>query len=196
MPKQDIPLWLATRLVSPGPAALVTCKYRDKVNVMAVGWTSALSQNPPCLGIAIHPTRFSYDLIRRSGQFGLSIPGRALAEAVARVGKLSGASGADKFRQAGLTWAEPKEIEAPLIAEALAWVECTLVDTFEIGDHTLFVGEVLRAAVEPAAFDALWLLPEDEEMRPVHHLGANAYALLGQSFTIALPEDRAGERGA
>ncbi len=195
MPKQDIPVWLATRLVSPGPVALVTCRYRDKVNVMTVGWTSALSQNPPRVGIAIHPTRYSYDLIRRSGQFGLSFPGRALAEAVARAGKVSGATGADKFHQAGLTWAEPQEIAAPLIEEALAWIECALVDTFEVGDHSLFVGEVLRAAADPAAFEGVWTLPEDEEMRPVHHLGGSSYALLGQSFTITLPEDKASENG-
>ena len=52
----------------------------------------------------------------------------------------------------------------------------------------------LDGAADPAAFDAVWLLPDDEEMRPVHHLGANSYALLGQGFTIALPEDKASEK--
>lgn len=191
MAKQDIPLWQMTRLVAPGPVALVTLKYRDRVNVLAVGWVSVLSQTPPRLGIAIHPSRTSHDLLRRSGQFGLSIPGRALAEAVARVGQLSGASGIDKFQAAGLTWAEPKLIEAPLVQEALAWLECAIVDTVEMGDHTLFVGEVLAARAEEAAFQDTWLLPEDEEMRPLHHLGGARYALLGQALTVTLrkPEE-------
>ncbi len=184
MPKLDVPLWQSTRLISSGPVALVTVKYRDKVNILAVAWISVLSQTPPRLGIAVHPSRYSYDLLRRSGQFGVSIPGRALAEAVARVGQATGASGVDKFNAAGLTWAEPREIEAPLVAEALAWLECTVVDTFEIGDHTLFVGEVLRAQAEAAAFQETWLLPEDEEMRPLHHLGGHTYAVLGERFTV------------
>lgn len=186
MAKIDIPLWQVTRLVSPGPVALVSLKYRDKVNLIAVGWVSVLSQNPPRLGIAIHPSRYSHDLLRRSGQFGLSIPGRALAEAVVRVGQVSGASGVDKFNAAGLTQAEPKQIEAPLVQEALAWIECAIVDTFESGDHTLFVGEVLAARAEEAAFQDTWLLPEDEEMRPLHHLGGARYALLSPAFTVTI----------
>lgn len=190
MSKIDIPLWQATRLVSPGPVGLVTIKYRDKVNVIAVGWVSVLSQNPPRLGLAIHPSRYSHDLLRRSGQFGLSIPGRALAEAVARVGKLTGASGVDKFHEAGLSWAEPREIEAPLIQEAIAWIECAVVDAIELGDHTLFIGEVLVAQAEEAAFKDTWLLPDDEEMRPLVHLGGNHYALLGGAFTVTLREGK------
>jgi flavin reductase (DIM6/NTAB) family NADH-FMN oxidoreductase RutF len=192
MAKITIPNWQATRLIGSGPVALVTAKYRDKANVLAVGWTATLSQHPPRVGIALHPTRFSYDLIRRSGQFAVNIPGRALAEAVARVGTLSGSTGADKFAAAGLTWAEPEEIETPLIAEALAWIECALVDTFELGDHTLFVGEVLAVQVEAEAFQETWLMPEDEELRPLHHLGGDRYAMLGPPFAVTPRDPKRG----
>ena len=184
MPKAEIPLWQATRLVSPGPVALVSVKYRDKVNVLPIGWTCALSQNPPRVGIAVHPSRHSHDLLRRAGQFGLSIPGRALAEAVAQVGSMSGAAGLDKAALAGLTWTEPTEIDTPLIGEALAWLECVIVSVIDGGDHTLYVGEVQRAAAEDRAYQDGWLLPEDEEMRPLHHLGGNRYALLSGPFEV------------
>lgn len=193
MPKQDIPLWQITRLLAPGPMCLVTMKYRDKVNIMAAGWTSVLSQTPPRLGVAIHPSRFSHDLIRRSGQFALSIPGRALAEAVVRVGSVSGAAGVDKFGAAGLTWAEPQQIEAPLVEEALAWIECAVVDSREVGDHTLFVGEVLAARVDPDAFNEMWTLPEDEEKRPLHHLGGTRFAMLGQVITVTPKGENEGQ---
>lgn len=186
MPKVEIPPWQATRLVSPGPVGLVTVKYRDKVNLLPIGWTCALSQNPPRIGIAVHPSRYSHDLLRRAGQFGLSIPGRALAEAVARAGATSGASGVDKAALTGLTWAEPTEIDTPLIAEALAWLECVIVSVVDSGDHTLYVGEVQRAAAEAAAYQEGWLLPEDEEMRPLHHLGGSRYALLGGPFEVPI----------
>lgn len=193
MPKVEIPVWQAVRLVSPGPVALVSVKYRDKVNILAVGWTAALSQNPPRVGIAVHPSRYSHDLLRRAGQFGLSIPGRALAEAVARVGSMSGASGLDKTALAGLTWTEPTEIDTPLVAEALAWLECVVVSVIDIGDHSLFVGEVQRAAADEVAYQDGWLLPEDEEKRPLHHLGGDRFALLSDAFTVALPDARSGQ---
>ncbi len=175
--KKEIPTWQATRLLQPGNIALVTARHRDKVGVMPAAWLTPLSQTPPLVGVAIHQSRFTHDLIRRSEQFALNLPGRPLAEQVDRLGRVSGFEDVEKFKLAGFAEAEPKQVAAPLIEECLAWIECAVVDAVETGDHTLFIGEVLVARVEEQAFDETWLLV-DEEVKPLHHLGGKRYAVL------------------
>jgi len=181
--KVEVPLRRATRLLNPGPVALVTAKYRDRMNVMPAAWVVPLSAEPPLVGVAIHPARFTHDLVWRSEQFALNIPGRPLMEAVDKLGSVSGHDVDDKFALVGLTLADPKQIDAPLIEECLAWLECAVVDAFEIGDHRLFVGEVLVAQVEEEAFDETWLLT-DEELKPLHHLGGDFYAVLDRPIEV------------
>lgn len=181
--KKEIPTWQATRLLQPGNLALVTARHRDKMGVMPVAWLTPLSQTPPLIGVAIHSTRFTHDLIRRSGQFALNLPGRPLAEQVDRLGRISGYEDVDKFRLAGFTEAEPKQVAAPLIEECLAWIECAVVETIETGDHTFFIGEVLVVRVEELAFDETWRLT-DEEVKPLHHLGGKRYAVLEEPILV------------
>lgn len=181
--KVEVPLRRVTRFLNPGPVVLVTAKYRDRTSVMPAAWVIPLSARPPLVGVAIHPARFTHDLVRRSGQFALNVPGRPLAEAVARLGSVSGHDVDDKLALVGLTPADPKQIDAPLIEECLAWLECAVVDAFEVGDHTLFVGEVLVAQAEEDAFDETWLLT-DEEVKPLHHLGGGLYAVLDRPVEV------------
>lgn len=181
--KVEVSLRRVTRLLNPGPVVLLTARYRDRINVMPAAWVVPLSAQPPLVGVAIHPARFTHDLVRRGEQFALNVPGRRLAEAVARLGSVSGHDVDDKFALAGLTPADPRAIDTPLIEECLAWLECAVVDAFEVGDHTLFVGEVLVAQAEEDAFDETWLLT-DEEVKPVHHLGGGLYAVLEKPIEV------------
>jgi flavin reductase (DIM6/NTAB) family NADH-FMN oxidoreductase RutF len=183
--KVEVPLSRANRLINPGPVVLLTAGYEERTNVMPAAWAVPLSKTPPQVGVAVHPARYTHELIERSRQFALNVPGRALAEAVARLGSVSGHQVADKFALAGLTLAEPEATNAPLIEDCLAWLECAVVDTFRVGDHTLFVGEVLAARAEREAFGNTWLLTDDSTMKPLHHMGSNLFAVLEGSFEVS-----------
>ena len=180
----DLSLTRARRLINPGPVVLVTARYKDRVNVMPAAWAVPLSGAPPLVGVAIHPARFTHDLIRRSEQFALNLPGRPLVESVMRLGRLSGHDVDDKLALVGLTLMDPKKIEVPLIEECLGWIECVVVDAPAVGDHTLFVGEVVSAQAREEAFGEMWLL-SDDEVRPLHHLGGRCFAALGERFEVA-----------
>ncbi len=182
--KTAVPLSRANRLINPGPVVLLTARYKDRINVMPAAWAVPLSKNPPLVGVAVHPARYTHRLIEHSREFALNVPGRGLAEAVVELGSVSGHKVADKFALVGLTLAEPEATTAPLIEDCLAWLECAVVDTLDAGDHTLFVGEVLAARAEQEAFGSAWLLPEDRMMKPLHHLGSNLFAVLDESFEI------------
>ncbi len=182
--KKQVAISRATRLINPGPVVLVTARYKDRVNAMPAAWVVPLSKTPPLVGVAIHHARYTYDLVKRSEQFVLNVPGRPLAEAVMKLGSISGHDVLDKFALVGLALADAQQVNAPLIEGCLGWIECALVDAPEVGDHTLFVGEVLAAQVEEEAFDEAWLLQE-EDLKPLHHLGGDLFAVLETRITVS-----------
>lgn len=191
--KKDIPLWQAYRLLQPGVVALLTTRYLDRQNVMPASWTAAVSHNPPRIGVAVAPVHLTHDLIRQSEVFALNVPGRPLAEQVDRAGTISGRDLDDKLAEVGLTAAEADTIDVPLIEECLGHVECGLVDALELGDHVWFVGQVLAAQVDEDAFDDAWLLGEDEEKKPLLHLGGPVYALPDARIEIPRSEEAQNE---
>ena len=191
--KKDIPPWKAYRLLQPGVASLVTSRYLDRDNVMPASWTAPVSYDPPCVGVAIAPARFTHNLVRQSEVFALSFPGRALAEQVDRAGCISGRDVDDKLAEVGFTPAEADEIDVPLIEECLGHIECGLVHAIELGDHTWFVGQVLVAKVDEGAFDETWLLGEDEEKKPLIHLGGSVYTMPEARIEIPRAEEKSDE---
>jgi len=181
--KTNVPLARALRLINPGSLVLVTARHKDRLNVMPAAWAVPLSKAPPLVGVAIHLSAFTHELIHRSQQFALNVPGRPLAEAVVQLGSTSGRDVDDKLASVGFTLAEPQETNAPLIEQCLGWLECAVVNEVAVGDHTLFVGQVLTARVEQEAFDETWRLT-DEETKPLHHLGGDVFATLSEPFNV------------
>lgn len=180
--KREVTFGQVHRLLAGRPTCLLTTRYKGKVNVMTVAWVCPASLEPPLVTIAIHPSRYTHDMLKRSQECVLNIPGRALLEQVWKCGQLSGED-ADKINLLGLTLDSGHRVEVPWIAECLAHIECAVSDLFAPGDHTLFVAEVAGAWVEEAAFDGHWLAPEDEELHPILHLGGQSFCLLGKKLT-------------
>ncbi len=176
MKKVEIAPAQALRLINAGGVVLVTSRYKDRENVMSASWNTPLSFSPPLVGIAIHPARFTHDLIKKSEQFALNIPTVSLLKAVEICGTYSGRD-VDKFAKANLTPVDALEIDVPLIEECIGHIECVLTDAFTTGDHTFFVGQVVAASVAEEAFDKVWKL-EIEDLKPLHHLGGDYYAVL------------------
>jgi len=182
--KVDLPETYAYRMINLGVVVLVTSKYKDRTNVMAATWNMPLSHQPPLVGVAIHKQHLTHDLIQRGQEFVLNIPGRPLAEKVLRCGQLSGWNVEDKLAAVGLNPGDPKYVEVPIIEECLGHIECALVEAYDAGDHTIFVGQVVAAQVEEEAFDLaswVWKL-EDEELNPLPHLGGRFFAKLDSRF--------------
>lgn len=180
---------LATRIVEPGPLVLVTSLYRTQPNVMTAGWVLPLGFDPPRLGLAIHPSRLTHEFISRSEMFALNVPTLDLLSAVHRCGMESGRD-LDKFLTTGLTPADAFEIEAPLIEECVAHIECGLVERLTLADHDLFVGEVLAASAAEELFTDQWLL--DAEPNLLHHIAGDQYAGLSKAYQARLDDEEEG----
>jgi flavin reductase (DIM6/NTAB) family NADH-FMN oxidoreductase RutF len=80
----------ARRLLSGGPVLLVTSSYRGRHNVIPVAYAMVLSIVPPMIGIALHPSRFSFDMIKKTEEFAINIPTRELLHHVQYLGSLTG----------------------------------------------------------------------------------------------------------
>ena len=176
----------ARRLLTGGPVVLVTTSWHAKTNVMPVAYAMPLSFKPPLVGIAVHPSRHTHDMIRFSEEFAINVPGRSLIHHVQYLGSVSGKE-LDKFELTKLPTFRARKVEAPLIEGCIGYIECGLEDALRIGDHTLFVGRVVAASVDDEAFDETWLLGDDD-YKPLHYLGLNRYAVLGEKMEARVPQ--------
>ncbi|MGQ9823861.1 MAG: flavin reductase family protein [Desulfotomaculales bacterium] len=170
MIKESLPVEEAYRLINPGCVVLLTSAYRDRQNVMALAWHTPLSRRPPLVGIAVAQKHFTAELISASEEFALNIPGADLLEQVLFCGRVCGRE-KDKFKEARITPETAKKIRAPLVAQCAGYLECGVVDRHKVGDHYLFVGEVLAAGAAPALFSGQW----KESAELLHHLGGKLF---------------------
>ena len=145
---------------------------------------------PPLVGIVVHPNRHTSDLIRFSDGFAINIPGPSLVKQTAFLGSQSGLNN-NKLESAGLGLFNPLSIDAPLIDGCLAWIECTLQDVIRLGDHSLFVGNVVKVQADDEAYAQLWLL-KDREHSPLTFIGGTRYAVVGDPIEAAFEVDVSG----
>jgi flavin reductase (DIM6/NTAB) family NADH-FMN oxidoreductase RutF len=176
----------ARRLLGGGPVTLLTTSWHGAQNVMPAAFVTPLSIDPPLIGVAVHPARHTHDMIRFSEEFALNIPTRELLHHVQYLGSVSGAE-LGKLELTRLPTFRARKVEAPLLEGCVGWIECGVHDAYKIGDHTLFVGKVVAASAEKDAFDGVWLLGDPEE-RPLHYLGINYYAILGERLEARIPQ--------
>ena len=125
---------------------LVTVEWKRERNLMAAAWVTPLSSHPPLVGVAVSPLRYTHQFLEKSKGFGLNILSTAQVELSQWVGTVSGRD-EDKFSAGSFAVQPPHKIKAPLIAGCFATMECKSVENFTTGDHTLFVGQVLRIEV-------------------------------------------------
>jgi flavin reductase (DIM6/NTAB) family NADH-FMN oxidoreductase RutF len=128
------------------PVYLVSTEYKGKKNIIAVGMFASFSGKPTLVGVGIAPSRYSFDLIRQSGEFVVNVVDEGLMEGVRICGEKSGRE-VDKFELAKLAAEKGAKVNAPLIKESPVSLECKVVKEVEAGDHVWFIGEVLAAHV-------------------------------------------------
>lgn len=129
------------------PVVLVSVEHNDKRNIITLGMVHVFSFKPPLIGIGIAPTRYSYQLIKRSGEFVVGIPDKEIAGTVQYCGTRSGRD-VDKFKETKLTPIKSKFVNAPLIKECPLNFECIVVKEVEAGDHTWFIGEIKKVHID------------------------------------------------
>ncbi len=139
---------------------------RDKSNVMAIGWgTAGIIWGKPVFVVLVRPSRYTYGLIEKNGQFTVNVPFPEMEELVSFCGTVSGRSH-HKFKEKNLTAVPGKKVECPAIRECSISYECRVVHKNDVipvelfgdippeyypqGDyHRVYFGEILTAYKGP-----------------------------------------------
>ncbi|ACB85607.1 flavin reductase family protein [Natranaerobius thermophilus] len=130
----------------PVPAVMVSCAGGGQQNIITIAWTGTVNSKPPMVGISITPQRYSFDLIKETGEFVVNIPDDSLVKETDYCGCVSGRK-VDKFKDTGLTSIPAKTISVPMIGEAPVNLECKVVAENELGSHHQFIGEVKKVHI-------------------------------------------------
>ena len=156
MSKQN---WKPGNMLNPVPAVMVSLADKDgKNNIITVAWAGTICTNPPMLSISVRPERYSYNMIKNTGEFVVNLTTEELVRACDFCGVKSGRD-VDKFKEMKLTPLKMEHISAPGISESPVNIECKVVEAKELGSHTMFIAEVLainsdeRYIDEKGAFD-------------------------------------------
>ena len=110
---------------------------------MTANWASQVSFEPKLVAVSVEREALTHTLIHDGGAFSLSILDREDRAIVRKFVKPVEVS-ADGGELSGFPFVE-RVTGAPILAQALAWVDCALRHELDVGGHTLFVGEVVDA---------------------------------------------------
>jgi flavin reductase (DIM6/NTAB) family NADH-FMN oxidoreductase RutF len=155
------------------PAFLITCAGEDgRPNAIAIAWLMPVSMNPPLVAFAIHPRRYSYELLQVNPSFVVNVMAHDQASEVLFCGRCSGRD-VDKFAEDNLTAVDARAVDAPAIAEALAHVECEVEAEHVAGDHVIVVGRVRAVSAEESVLVGGWR--DLAAAPPLFHLGADLF---------------------
>lgn len=100
---------------------------------------TSLSLNPPLILICVDKTAQCYSCFVASNVFTVNF----LSENQEEISRRFATKGVDKF--AGLKWQQGTN-GAAILDGVIGYLECKIVQSYEGGDHTIVVGEVLNAA--------------------------------------------------
>lgn len=167
--------WRPGNLVAPVPAAMVSCGSIEKPNIITVAWTGNICSGPAKVFISVRPERYSYRLIRESGEYVINLTTAALVRAADFCGVRSGRE-VDKFAHLGLTPLPAREVSCPIIGESPVSLECRVTDIIPLGTHDMFLADVAAVQVEEEYLDENGKLRLDK-----CHLAAYAH---GEYFSL------------
>lgn len=173
MAKQPLPLSDAYGLLEPGPVVLLSTAHEDRQNIMTMSWHTMMEFEPPLVGCVVSGNNFSFRALAATAQCVINIPTVELASQVVGCGNTSG-SEIDKFEAFDLTPTEAEFVDAPLVGECYANLECRISDSQLADRYNFFILEVLKA----------WIDRDHEDPRTIHHHGYGAFMVAGEMITL------------
>lgn len=137
-----------------GGVSIITAGRGKEITGMTVTSVSSLSVDPPTLIVSVNRDASSWPVLKRHGFFGVNIlAADQLAVAECFSGK-GGLKGTERFT--GAQWIT-RSSGVPLLAGALAAIDCAVEETIERHSHAIVIGRVLdvQASGQRAAL-AYW----------------------------------------
>jgi flavin reductase (DIM6/NTAB) family NADH-FMN oxidoreductase RutF len=172
----SVPVWIIGTYDDDGEA-----------NVMTASWTGICCSRPPCVNLSLRKATYTYGCIEKRRAFTVNIPSQHQVREADFFGIASGRD-VNKLAITGMTAVKSDLVDAPYLDEAPLVLECSLLHSYELGLHTLFVGEIRDVKAETSVLSK-HDLPDPEKVKPIvygpevrtyHGLGSS----LGLSFDL------------
>lgn len=145
--------WKSGNMLYPLPAVMVSVTDgQGNDNIITVAWTGTICTNPPMVYISVRPSRYSYEMLKKTGEFVINLTTEELAFATDYCGVRSGRD-VDKFKEAHLTKEPAQFVKAPMIKESPVSIECRVTEVKKLGSHHMFLAEVLAVHAQQEYID-------------------------------------------
>lgn len=145
--------WKPGNMLYPLPVVMVSCQDgRGKPNIITVAWAGTICSSPAMVSVSIRPERYSYNIIKETGEFTINLVTKDLAYATDYCGVKSGRD-VDKFKEMGLHKCPGVSISVPGIEESPVNIECRVKNIIPLGSHDMFIAEVSGVQVDEAYMD-------------------------------------------
>jgi flavin reductase (DIM6/NTAB) family NADH-FMN oxidoreductase RutF len=166
---KKLPINKAFMLLEPGPVVLVTTTNGRKNNIMTITWHMVMDFNGQ-FAFVTGAWNYSYEALIKNKECVIAVPTIDISQRVVEIGGCSG-SDTDKFKKFKLTPLKAKSVEAPLIRECLANIECHVTDYIE--KHNIFILIASHA----------WIDADRKERRTIHANGDGTFVVDGQTIS-------------
>ena len=146
-------VWKPGNMLYPVPAVMVICgRPKETPNIITVAWAGTVCSDPVMVSVSVRKERYSYDIIKDTGEFVINLVTKDLAYAADYCGVRSGRD-VDKFRDMKLTPLRSTCIQAPGIEESPVNLECQVSQVVELGSHDMFLSKVVAVTVDKDHMD-------------------------------------------
>jgi flavin reductase (DIM6/NTAB) family NADH-FMN oxidoreductase RutF len=122
---------------------VIGARAGDELNGMTANWVTQVSFEPPLVVVAVETTAHTHALISQGQVFTVNILASGQKRIAAKFTQPQRRAG-DKLGSYDI---DQSSTGCPILREALAYLDCRVVQTVPAGDHTLFIGQVVDAAV-------------------------------------------------
>ncbi len=145
--------WKPGNMLYPLPVVMVSVTDGNgKDNIFTAAWAGTVCTDPPMVSISVRPSRFSYEMITKTGEFVINLTTEKLCRAADFCGVRSGRD-VDKFKEMNLTKQKADHVQSPMIGESPVSIECRVHDQIGLGSHTMFIADVMAVHVSDVLLD-------------------------------------------
>lgn len=127
----------------PNALALVGSRSGERRNAMTTSWISQLSMEPVLIGVGVDNSAVTHGLITEGGSFTVNLWDAEDTRVFVKFSKPANDDGESLNGRP----VHAEATGAPVFDEAIAWLDCEVRHTLDLGTHTLFVGEVVAASI-------------------------------------------------
>lgn len=178
----------AKTLTYPTPTWIVgSYDKQGKPNGMTAAWGGICCSDPPCVAVSLRKATYSYGSLMERKAFTISVPSQSQVKVADYFGLVSGRD-TDKFAATGLTAVDSELVDAPYVKECSLVLECKVLQHFDLGLHTQFVGEILDVKADEEVLDASGMPDILKALPIIFSPGNRVYygigALLGHAFAV------------